>query len=197
MAKRLGHVEMKKPEHLSKMLVVLLLVGSVVGLMSRSGLFSDSADRESATAAGAPDMTALGLGLALNPLEVRASPIGEPVPEFALPPVEGRKLGLASDDLEGEVALVNVFASWCAACRDEHSLLMALAEEGVVPVHGLNYKDKPAQAKHWLDTLGDPYERTGADLNGRVGNKWGVYGLPETYLVDQDGKSSGPRQTAP
>ncbi len=130
----------------------------------------------------------LGIGLTLDPREVPSPLIGKPVPEFSLPPVQGRTLGLASEHLEGEVSLVNVFASWCTACRDEHPLWMQIYQENVVPVHGLNYKDRPQDAADWLGALGDPYTRTGADINGRVAIDWGVYGVPETFVVDQDGR---------
>ena len=114
--------------------------------------------------------------------------IGKAVPAFSLPPVKGRQLGLASADLKGEISLVNVFASWCVACREEHPVLMQLKRTGTVPVHGLNYKDRPDDAARWLDTMGDPYTRTGADLDGRVGIDWGVYGVPETFVVDAEGR---------
>ena len=128
-----------------------------------------------------------GIGLTLNPREIPSPLIEKPVPDFRLEPVKGRTLGLASGDLRGEVSLVNVFASWCTACRDEHPLWMQVKSEGVVPLHGLNYKDRPDDAARWLDELGDPYARTGADLNGRVGIDWGVYGVPETFVVDRHG----------
>ena len=131
---------------------------------------------------------ALGFGLTLKPREIPSALIGAPVPEFDLPPVAGRELGLASADLKGgEVALVNVFASWCVACRVEHPLLMALARQAVVPVHGLAYKDRSRNAARWLNQFGDPYRRTGLDLDGRVGIDWGVYGVPETFIVDGRG----------
>jgi cytochrome c biogenesis protein CcmG, thiol:disulfide interchange protein DsbE len=130
----------------------------------------------------------LGIGLTLNPREVPSPLLGKPIPEFTLPPVQGRVNGLSSKDLKGDVSLVNVFASWCTACRDEHPLLMHLYQENIVPVHGLNYKDRPADAAAWLDELGDPYTRTGADIDGRVGIDWGVYGVPETYVVDRQGR---------
>ncbi len=114
--------------------------------------------------------------------------IGKPVPAFSLPPVKGRQLGLASADLKGGVSLVNVFASWCVACREEHPLLMQLSRTGTVPVHGLNYKDRQDDAARWLDIMGDPYTRTGADLDGGVGIDWGVYGVPETFVVDAEGR---------
>ena len=120
----------------------------------------------------------LAVGLTLNPREIPSPLIGKPVPEFSLPPVQGRTLGLSSADLKGEVSLVNVFASWCVACRAEHPLFMELKAKGIVPIHGLNYKDRPQDAEGWLNELGDPYTRTGADLDGRVAIDWGVYGVP-------------------
>lgn len=132
---------------------------------------------------------ALGIGLTLKPGEIPSALIMKPVPEFELPPVPGSELGLASLDLkQGEVALVNVFASWCVTCRVEHPLLMALKEKGEVKVHGLNYKDAPDAASAWLQRYGDPYLRTGLDRNGRVGIDWGVYGVPETFVVTGDGR---------
>lgn len=130
----------------------------------------------------------LGLGLTRDPTVLPSTLIGRPVPTFSLPPVQGRTLGLSSRDLKGEVSLVNVFASWCTACRLEHPVFMRLKAEGVVPIHGINYKDRPEDAAAWLDELGDPYTRTGADRNGRVAIDWGVYGVPETFVVDRDGK---------
>ncbi len=130
----------------------------------------------------------LAVGLTINPREIPSPLIGKAVPDFQLPPVQGRTLGLSSTDLKGEVSLVNVFASWCVACREEHPLFMRLHAQGVVPIHGLNYKDAPKDAAEWLDTLGDPYTRTGVDLNGRVGIEWGVYGVPETFVIDRGGR---------
>jgi cytochrome c biogenesis protein CcmG/thiol:disulfide interchange protein DsbE len=102
--------------------------------------------------------------------------------------VQGRTLGLASENLYGEVSLVNVFASWCVECRLEHPLIMQMKAQGVVTIHGLNYKDRPDDAARWLNSLGDPYTRTGADINGRVGIDWGVYGVPETFVIGKDGR---------
>jgi cytochrome c biogenesis protein CcmG/thiol:disulfide interchange protein DsbE len=131
----------------------------------------------------------LAVGLRLDPREVPSPLVGKPVPQFALSPVKGRTAGLSTRDLRGEVSLVNVFASWCVACREEHPLFMQLKnEKGFVPIHGLNYKDRPDDAARWLDTLGDPYARTGADLDGRVGIDWGVYGVPETFVIDRQGR---------
>lgn len=130
----------------------------------------------------------LGIGLTRDPRVVPSPLIGREIPEFELPPLPGRNNGLSSGDLKGEVSLVNVFASWCTACRYEHPLFMDLQKRGVVPVHGINYKDAPEDAKAWLAALGDPYTRIGADRNGRVSIEWGVYGVPETFLVDKEGR---------
>lgn len=130
----------------------------------------------------------LAWSLTRDPRAIPSALLDKPVPAFALPPVPGRALGLASSDLKGEVSLVNVFASWCAACREEHPLFVQLKAEGAVPIHGLDYKDEPADAARWLDTLGDPYTRTGVDRDGRVGIEWGVYGVPETFVVSADGR---------
>jgi cytochrome c biogenesis protein CcmG/thiol:disulfide interchange protein DsbE len=130
----------------------------------------------------------LGWALTHNPREIPSVLIGKPVPQFSLPPVQGRTLGLSNADLVGEVSLVNVFASWCVACREEHPLFMQLKAGSVVPIHGLNYKDQPDHAVRWLDTLGDPYTRTGADHDGRVAIDWGVYGVPETFVITKDGR---------
>ena len=129
----------------------------------------------------------LGWGLTTASRDIPSNLIGRPVPEFNLPPIEAPKLGLSRSDLLGEVSLVNVFASWCAACRIEHQLLMQLSKGRRVPIHGLNYKDQPAHAIAWLAELGDPYTRIGSDLNGRVAIDWGVYGVPETFVVTSDG----------
>ena len=133
-------------------------------------------------------MLAFGVALNRHPNEVPSALIGKPVPEFSLAPVKGRTLGLSTADLRGAVSVVNVFASWCVACREEHPLLLRMKEDGFVPIHGLNYKDRPDDAARWLDTMGDPYTRTGADLDGRVAIDWGVYGVPETYVIDREGR---------
>ncbi|WP_292326858.1 DsbE family thiol:disulfide interchange protein [Mesorhizobium sp.] len=130
----------------------------------------------------------LGWGLTRNASEIPSVLINKPVPEFSLAPVQGRTLGLSSSDLRGEVSLVNVFASWCLACREEHPVLLQLAASGTVPLHGLNYKDQPDDAARWLDAEGDPYTRTGADLTGRLAIDWGVYGVPETFVVSAEGR---------
>lgn len=131
---------------------------------------------------------ALAWGMTRDPSTIPSALIGKPVPQFALPPVKGRTLGLASADLIGEVSLVNVFASWCVACREEHPVFMQMKAESIVPIHGLNYKDQPDNVAKWLNTMGDPYTRTGADIDGRVAIDWGVYGVPETFVVTKDGR---------
>jgi cytochrome c biogenesis protein CcmG/thiol:disulfide interchange protein DsbE len=130
----------------------------------------------------------LGLGLRRDPSVLPSALLAKPVPDFSLPPVKGRTLGLSTLDLKGEVSLVNVFASWCTACRFEHPLLLQLSKTGIVPIHAIDYKDKPDDAAKWLDELGDPYTRTGADIDGRVSIDWGVYGVPETYVIDRAGR---------
>jgi cytochrome c biogenesis protein CcmG/thiol:disulfide interchange protein DsbE len=111
---------------------------------------------------------AFAMRLDRDPSRIPSALIGKPVPVFSLPPVKGRELGLSSNDLTGDVSLVNVFASWCVACREEHPLLMRLKADGAVAVHGLDYKDESDNAARWLNSMGDPYRRTGADRDGRV-----------------------------
>lgn len=116
--------------------------------------------------------------------------IDRPAPAFDLPPLPGRAeaAGFADTDLGGgEVALVNVFASWCVPCRVEHPLVSALADEHGLPVHGIAYKDDPEDSLAFLRELGDSYTRVGVDRDGRAGIEWGVYGVPETYVVDGEG----------
>ncbi|MBI4273552.1 MAG: DsbE family thiol:disulfide interchange protein [Rhizobiales bacterium] len=129
----------------------------------------------------------LGWGLTRKAGELPSVLIGKAVPQFNLPPVKGRTLGLSNADLIGEVSLVNVFASWCVACREEHPLFMRMKADGIVPIHGLNYKDQPDNASRWLNTMGDPYTRTGVDIDGRVAIDWGVYGVPESFVITKDG----------
>ncbi len=114
--------------------------------------------------------------------------IGAPAPDTKLPPVEGLGLpGLDSSAFAGKVTLVNVWASWCAPCREEHPVLMALARDGRFTIAGINYKDKPDNARRFLGDLGNPFTVVGADQNGRTAIDWGVYGVPESYVVGRDG----------
>jgi len=111
----------------------------------------------------------------------------KPVPQFELPPLMDSLPGFATGDFGGEVVMVNVFASWCIPCRAEHPLITRIGEDGIVPVWGLNWKNKKEEAIAWLDELGNAYARIGFDLSGRAGIEWGVYGVPETYIVDKNG----------
>jgi cytochrome c biogenesis protein CcmG/thiol:disulfide interchange protein DsbE len=127
------------------------------------------------------------LGLQRDPALLPSALIDKPAPAFDLPGL-GAKPGVASADLSGKVVLVNFFASWCAPCRVEHPLLMRLAEEGRVTLYGVDYKDKPEDATKLLAQLGDPYGRIGVDRDGRTAIDFGVYGVPETYIVDKTGR---------
>ncbi len=130
----------------------------------------------------------LAVGLTRDPSILPSALIGRPVPTFDLPPIEGiDRPGLSSADLKGRAVLVNVFASWCVPCRAEHPILLRLADSGV-PIYGINYKDKPDQIDAWLGELGDPFRRIGADRTGRVAIDWGVYGVPETFVIDAEGR---------
>ena len=129
----------------------------------------------------------LGVGLNLNPRLVPSPLVGKPLPDFTLATLRSPDKTLARKDLTGKISLLNVWATWCVECRREHPLLVAIAAEGKVPVYGLNYKDQRADALQWLQRLGDPYVASGFDADGRVGLDMGVYGLPETLLVDARG----------
>lgn len=115
--------------------------------------------------------------------------INRPAPEFALNAIEGHdQPGFSTADLSGNgVAVVNVFASWCVPCRDEHPFLMDLAERGEVEIYGINYDDPAPNARAFLNELGNPYDAIGADRDRRVGIEWGVYGVPETFVVNAEG----------
>jgi len=127
----------------------------------------------------------LAIGLTLNPRLVPSPLIGKPAPTFDLPLLlqEG---SFSNQDLIGHVTLVNVWASWCFACRQEHEVVKHLSRNGV-RIIGLNYKDEPDDAKNWLDKLGNPYQNIAVDYDGRIAIDWGVYGAPETFLIDQQG----------
>lgn len=126
-------------------------------------------------------------GLSLDPTKVPSPLIDKPVPDFALPPLSAAKAGLAKADLTGRVTVVNFFSSWCIPCRAEHPILMELARQPGVTLVGVDYKDQPSEALAWLQRLGDPFSRIGADHDGRVSIDWGVYGVPESYVVDARG----------
>lgn len=138
----------------------------------------------------------LGIGLKLDPREVPSPFIGKPAPPFALPTVHEPGTTLSTGDFKGQVSLLNVWASWCVSCRQEHPLLLELAKTGLVPIYGLNYKDERDAATAWLARLGNPYRVSAFDADGRVGIDWGVYGVPETFVIDRKGvirhKFTGP-----
>ena len=114
--------------------------------------------------------------------------VGKPAPEFSLPPLDGVAVpGLSRADLEGRVTLVNIFASWCVPCRQEHPVLEKIAKDERVRLVGINYKDKPQNARAFLDEMGNPYAAIGVDQSGRTFIDWGAYGVPETFLVGRDG----------
>ena len=126
-------------------------------------------------------------GLSLDPRKVPSPLIDKPAPAFSLKRLKQPQATLGTEDMKGKVSLFNVWATWCVACRSEHPVLMQLAESGKVAIYGLNYKDDRAEAKRWLLRYGDPYLANAFDADGRVGIDWGVYGTPETFIVDQQG----------
>ena len=129
----------------------------------------------------------LGAGLKLDPKEVPSPLIGKPAPAFALARLDDPALTIRRDDLLGQVWMLNVWASWCVACREEHPLLVEFAKSKMLPIYGLNYKDKPAAGQKWLADFGNPYTASLSDLDGRVGIDFGVYGVPETFIIDRQG----------
>ena len=138
----------------------------------------------------------LGIGLKLNPREVPSPLIGKPAPDFKLPLLSDPARQLSPADLRGKVWLFNVWASWCASCRQEHDVLLDLAKQGSVPVYGMDYKDQSDDARMVQARYGNPYVETVVDSDGRTGINYGVYGVPETYLIDKNGviryKHTGP-----
>jgi len=129
----------------------------------------------------------LGVGLTLNPREVPSPLIDKPAPHFQLPQLHEPGKTFSEKDMLGKVWLLNVWASWCVSCREEHPVLLDLAKSGAVPVYGLNYKDERKDGVAWLQRLGDPYQLSAYDINGQVGIDYGVYGVPETYVIDKHG----------
>jgi len=130
---------------------------------------------------------ALAAGLRHDPRELPSPLVGKAAPAFRLPLLEPEGRTLASADMRGKVWLLNVWASWCAACRTEHPLLVDFAARSPVPLYGLNYKDETGAARDWLQRLGNPYAASLVDADGRVGIDYGVYGVPETFVIDQHG----------
>ena len=129
----------------------------------------------------------LAAGLSLKPREVPSPLIDKPAPAFSLPLLEAPDQSLSSQDLRGKVWLLNVWASWCVACRQEHPLLVEMSKTGTVPIYGLNYKDKRPDALQWLERFGNPDKQSISDTAGLVGIDYGVYGVPETFVIDKAG----------
>jgi len=129
----------------------------------------------------------LGIGLGLDPREVPSPLVGKTAPHFELPQLHRADEQFSEKDMRGKVWILNVWASWCVACREEHPVLVALSKSGVIPIVGLNYKDQREDGTAWLARLGDPYLLSAYDEQGKVGIDYGVYGVPETYVIDKQG----------
>lgn len=138
----------------------------------------------------------LAVGLTLNPKEVPSPLIGKPAPAFRVAQLQAESSTIAPEDMRGKVWLLNVWSSWCVSCREEHPVLVEFAQQNLVPIIGLNYKDKREAGLAWLAERGDPYLVSAYDLEGNVGIDWGVYGVPETFVIDKQGivryKHTGP-----
>ena len=130
----------------------------------------------------------LAVGLKLNPREVPSPLIGKPAPAFALPRLDDASVKISREQLLGKPWVLNVWASWCGPCREEHPLVIDLARRYPIPVYGLNYKDRGDDARAWLREMGDPFAATLVDADGKVGIDWGVYGVPETFVIDKEGR---------
>jgi len=126
-------------------------------------------------------------GLSLDPKKLPSALLDKPAPMFNLPQLHNPAASFTPAEMKGKVWLLNVWASWCAACRSEHPLFMQLARQGDFPIYGLNYKDRREDAQQWLRQLGDPYKVSISDIAGNVGIDFGVYGVPETFLIDKEG----------
>jgi cytochrome c biogenesis protein CcmG/thiol:disulfide interchange protein DsbE len=141
----------------------------------------------------------LYVGLGLNPHEVPSPLINKPAPAFNLTQLHDPSKQFSVQEMKGQVWLLNFWASWCAACREEHPILMALSRKNIVPVYGVDYKDNSAAGEDWLRNGGDPYTLSVSDTDGRAGIDYGVYGVPETYVIDKQGiiryKQIGPVTT--
>lgn len=129
----------------------------------------------------------LAIGLKLDPKHIPSPFIGKPAPAIDLPDLHNPQQNIRSADFAGKVWLLNVWASWCVSCRAEHEVVKRFVALGEAPVYGLNYKDKPEDARRWLEQLGNPYQASVMDINGDAGIDWGVYGVPETFVIDQQG----------
>lgn len=129
-----------------------------------------------------------GIGLGLNPREVPSPLIDKPAPAFDLESLADPARRIKVSDFKGQVVLLNVWASWCVSCRQEHPVLLELSKRGVVPLYGLNYKDEREDAQAWLNRFGNPYRDSASDRDGKAGLDWGVYGVPETFVLDKAGR---------
>ncbi len=129
----------------------------------------------------------LYVGLHLNPHEVPSPLVGKPAPAFSLAQLHDPARQFSPQDMKGQVWLLNVWASWCVSCRIEHPVLLALSRKNIVPIYGLDYKDKREAGMAWLKEGGDPYVLSASDVEGRIGIDYGVYGVPETYVIDKQG----------
>jgi cytochrome c biogenesis protein CcmG/thiol:disulfide interchange protein DsbE len=129
----------------------------------------------------------LGVGLRLNPREIPSPFIGKAAPGFTLTQLHEPERQFSPQDMKGKVWLLNVWASWCVSCRQEHPVLMDFSRQNVVPILGLNYKDGREDGINWLAQFGNPYTLSAFDSNGRIGIDYGVYGVPETFVIDQQG----------
>ena len=129
----------------------------------------------------------LGVGLKLDPHEVPSPLIDKPAPAFRLQTLDTPSRLLSSEEMRGQVWLLNVWASWCSGCREEHPVLVEFAKTRAVPIIGLDYKDQPDDARRLLDSMGNPYVANVSDLDGRTGIEFGVYGVPETFVIDKAG----------
>jgi cytochrome c biogenesis protein CcmG/thiol:disulfide interchange protein DsbE len=130
----------------------------------------------------------LAIGLTKDPRKLPSALVDKPAPAFTLPPLQDGQPGLSSDDLKGHTSILNVFASWCVPCKVEHPLWMEIVKQKIAPLYGIAWKDKRADAIAWLAELGNPYARIGHDPDNKVGIDWGVYGVPETYIIDRTGR---------
>lgn len=126
-------------------------------------------------------------GLSLDPKLVPSPLVGKPMPAFTLTRLDDPNATISDTDIKGKVSILNIWATWCVSCRAEHETLLELAKTGKVDIYGLNYKDERAAAQQWLRQLGDPYVANAFDDTGRVGIDWGVYGAPETFIIDSQG----------
>ena len=129
----------------------------------------------------------LAVGLTRDPREVPSPFIDKPAPAFRIEQLHDAKVAFSPEDMRGKVWLLNVWASWCVSCRAEHPLLVDMAKRRLVPIVGLNYKDKREDGLQWLAKFGDPYSLSAYDVEGRVGIDYGVYGVPETFVIDKQG----------